>query len=59
MIGSELDTVVLIKLVVELPLELTELEDCEADVPLTDLFPPVRPFKFLICNGIKRLFNVG
>lgn len=61
MIGSALASeVVLFKLVAELPLELTELDDCdEAAVPVVDLLPAVLPFRFLMCNGIRSVFRVG
>lgn len=60
-IGSALDrAVVLFKLVAELPLELTELDDCEeAAVPDADLLPVVLPFRFRMCNGISSVFSVG
>lgn len=46
MIGSApASALVLFKLVAELPLELTELDDCEeAAVPAADLLPAVLPF---------------
>ena len=61
MIGSAPDSaVVLFKLVAELPLELTELDDCdEAAVPAVDLLPAVLPFRFRMCNGIRSVFRVG
>ena len=55
--GSEL---VLFKLVAELSLELTELDDCEeAAVPAADLPPAVLPFRFRMCKGISSVFRVG